>query len=88
MSITSGQTSVTTARVHIDGSDRNPMRLTIQNNDNTKTLYLGGSTVTTSNGLALLKQELLQLTLNPGEALYAVSSDDSGHVVSWLRQVY
>ncbi len=83
--ITSGQTTVGTAAVQIDGSSVNPIHLTIHNNDNTKVLYLGGSDVTTSNGLSLLKEETLQLTLYPGETLFAVTSDGT-HVISWLRQ--
>lgn len=83
--ITSGQTTVGTAAVQIDGSSVNPIHLTIHNNDNTKVLYLGGSNVTTSNGLSLLKEETLQLTLYPGETLFAVTSDGT-HVISWLRQ--
>lgn len=83
--ITSGQTTVGTAAVQIDGSSVNPIHLTLHNNDNTKVLYLGGSDVTISNGLSLLKEETLQLTLYPGETLFAVTSDGT-HVVSWLRQ--
>jgi len=84
--ITSGQATVgTAAAVQIDGSSVNPMYLTIHNNDNTKVLYLGGSDVSTTNGLKLLKEETIQFKLNPGEALYAISSDGS-HVISWLRQ--
>ena len=84
--ISSGQTTVgTAAPVQIDGSSVNPTYLTIHNNDNTKVLYLGGADVSTTNGLLLLKQETLQLRLNPGEALYAISADGS-HVISWLRQ--
>ena len=83
--ITSGQTTVGTAAVQIDGSSVNPIHLTIHNNDNTKVLYLGGSNVTTSNGLSLLKEETLQLTLYPGQTLFAVTSDGT-HVISWLRQ--
>lgn len=84
--ITSGQTTVgTAAPVQIDGSSVNPTYLTVHNNDNTKVMYLGGANVSTTNGLQLLKEETLQFTLNPGEALYAISADGN-HVVSWLRQ--
>lgn len=84
--ISSGQVTVGTGTpVQIDGSSVNATYLTVHNNDNTKVLYLGGSNVNTANGLTLVKEETLQLHLNPGEALYAVSSDGN-HVVSWLRQ--
>ena len=84
--ITSGQATVGTAGpVQIDGSSVNPTYLTVHNNDNTKVLYLGGTGVSTTTGLRLLKEETLQFTLNPGEALYAISGSGD-HVVSWLRQ--
>lgn len=84
--ITSGQTTVGTATpVQIDGSSVNPSYLTIHNNDNTKVLYLGGTGVSSTTGLKLLKEETLQFRLNPGEALYAIS-DSGSHVISWLRQ--
>jgi archaellum component FlaG (FlaF/FlaG flagellin family) len=84
--ISSGQVTVGTAvAVQIDGSSVNPTYLTVHNNDNTKVMYLGGSDVSTTNGLALLKEETVQLRLNPGEALYAISSSGD-HVISWLRQ--
>jgi hypothetical protein len=85
MAITSGQITVTTSRVQIDGSSANPSRLHIHNNDNTTTLYLGNSSVTTSTGLQLLKLDSTELELNPGETLYAISSSGS-HLISWLRQ--
>ena len=84
--ITSGQTTVGTAvPLQIDGSSVNPIYLTVHNNDNTKVMYLGGPTVSTTTGLQLLKEQTLQLKLNPGEALYAISASGD-HVISWLRQ--
>ena len=84
--ITSGQVTVGTATpVQIDGSSVNPIYLTVHNNDNTKVLYLGGETVSTTTGLKLLKEETLQFTINPGEALFAISANGD-HVLSWLRQ--
>lgn len=85
MPITSGQTTVGTVSTQIDGSDDNPSFLRIHNNDNTKTLYVGGSDVTISNGLAVLKQEAFDIILHPGATIYAVT-DSGTHVVSWLRQ--
>ena len=84
--ISSGQVTVGTATpVKIDGSSVNSTYLTVHNNDNTKVLFLGGSNVSTTNGLRLLKEETLQFTLNPGEGLFAVSASGD-HVISWLRQ--
>ena len=83
--ITSGQTTIGTAATLIDGLEVNPFRLHLHNNDNTDAVYLGGSAVTTSNGLVLQKLDSIELIVNPLEALYAVSTK-AGHVVSWLKQ--
>ena len=85
MTITSGQTSVGTSPTLIDGLEVNPFRLHLHNNDNTDEVFLGGSAVTTTTGLRLLKQDSIELIINPLEALYAVSSK-TGHTVSWLKQ--
>ena len=85
MTITSGQTSIGTAVTLIDGLEVNPFRLHLHNNDNTTDLFLGGSAVTTTTGLKLIKADSIELIINPLEALYAVSTK-SGHIVSWLKQ--
>lgn len=53
--------------------------------DNTKLLFIGNGSVTITNGLALQKLDSVELTLNAGESLYAVSESGS-HLISWLRQ--
>jgi hypothetical protein len=85
VAITSGQTSIGTSPTLIDGLEVNPFRLNLHNHDNTDEVFLGGSAVTTTTGLKLLKQDSIELIINPLEALYAVSSK-TGHVVSWLKQ--
>ena len=86
MSLFSGQTSVGTVATLIDGiAWQNPVLLHIHNNDNTETVYLGGPDVSTSNGLRLLKQDSLEITLHQANQIYAVSSQN-GHVVSWIAQ--
>jgi hypothetical protein len=85
VTISSGQTSVGTSPTLIDGLEVNPFRLHLHNNDNTDEVFLGGSAVTTTTGLKILKQDSIELIINPLEALYAVSSK-AGHVVSWLKQ--
>jgi hypothetical protein len=85
MSISSGTVSVGTAATQINGSSSNPIVIHVANNDNTDTMYLGGAAVTTSNGLALLKQERITITLSQGDRLYAVSTKE-GHVLSYLQQ--
>lgn len=85
MTITSGQQAIGTAATPIDGRWANPSRITLQNLDNTDTVYIGGSDVTTSNGLGLLKLETIQFDLEPLEQLYVVATK-TGHTISWLRQ--
>lgn len=83
--ITSGTTVVGLTPTLIDGLGVNPFRLRIHNNDNTADVYLGGSAMTVGTGYKLLKEESIDLIINPLEALYAVS-EKAGHVISWLKQ--
>ena len=85
MAISTNHVTVTTSRVQIDGSSPNPTRLWIYNAGNDKTIYIGNSDVTTTNGFGLLKLEQLQITLNPGESLYAVTEIGTAEM-HWLRQ--
>ena len=86
MTLFSGTTTVGTAATLIDGvAWQNPVVMHIHDNDNTETVYLGGPDVSTSNGLRLLKQDSLEITLHQANQIYAVSSQ-SGHVVSWIAQ--
>lgn len=87
MTILSGVTTVGTVAVHLDSSSINPIKLHVHNDDNTSTIYLGGSAVTVATGYKLLKEESLIFDLNPGEALYAISSK-ADHDVSWIRQTF
>jgi hypothetical protein len=86
MSLFSGQTSVGTAATLIDGiAYNNPVLLHIHNNDNTDAVYIGGPDVTTSNGLKLVKEDSLEITLHQANTIYCVSTK-SGHTVSWIAQ--
>lgn len=84
--ITSGQNTVGTATpVLIGGAYPGASKIHVHNQDNTKVLFLGNSTVTPATGLRLMKEESIELDLYPNEALYAIS-DSGSHTVSWLRQ--
>lgn len=85
MAISTGHVLVGTTPVQIDGQSPNPSRLHIHNMDNTKILFIGNGEVSITNGLGLEKLDSVEITLNPGEALYAVSETGS-HLVTWLRQ--
>jgi hypothetical protein len=85
--ITNGQSSIGTVASAIDGTHANSSIITIHNNDNTEAVYIGGTGVTTSNGLALQKEQTVQFELQPLEQLFAVSGK-AGHTISWLRQAF
>jgi hypothetical protein len=85
MALTSGSVAVGTVATQINGASNNPMRFHISNNDNTDTVYLGNSDVTTTTGLVLAKLERIEFILNPGERLFAVSSK-AGHNVTYIAQ--
>lgn len=83
--ITTGQMAVSGTPQQIDGIHTNPTRIHIHNNDNTADLLLGGADLTVNNGLRLPKLDSIELILNPGEVLFAMSSNGSISV-SWLVQ--
>jgi hypothetical protein len=83
MSIVTGQLSVTTTRVQLDGVSRNPFKLVLHNSG-TNAVYLGGSDVTENNGFNLHANSTLTLELPPLTALFAVSGSGT-HEVSWMR---
>jgi hypothetical protein len=86
MTLFSGTTTVGTAATLIDGvAWNNPVLLHIHNNDVTDEVYVGGSDVTTSNGLRLLKQDSLEITLHQANQIYAVSTK-ANHILSWIAQ--
>jgi hypothetical protein len=84
MAISSGQVTAGTARVQIDGTSSSVYRLHIHNNDNQISLYLGGSDVTTANGLILEKTDSTEIQVSPGDSVWVVSSSAS-HLVSYLK---
>ena len=84
MPISSGQVTAGTARVQIDGTSPSVYRLHIHNNDNQVNLYLGGSDVTTANGLILEKTDSTEVQVSPGDSVWVVSSSNN-HLVSYLK---
>ena len=84
MAITSGQIQVGLTAVAIDGVYTNPYHLHIHNNEQTKTLYVGGPNVTISNGLQLPGVDSLEVIIAPNDQLWVVS-DSGTHLISWLR---
>ena len=84
MTISTQQYTIDTARVMIAGPDNSSQRVTVHNNESSQQVFLGGDNVTTANGIFLDGKEERQITLNPGESLYAVST--SPHVISVMVQ--
>jgi hypothetical protein len=81
--ITTGQATVTTSRVQIDGTSQNPFRVVLHNSG-TNAIYLGNETVTTNDGFNLHTNTTVVLELPPLTALYAIASSGS-HELSWMR---
>jgi len=79
--ITTGQVSVGTVAVQIDGTSVSNFKLHIHNMDNTDTLFIGGEDVTINNGLGLPKLDSIELECYPLESVWVVSPK-SGHNVS------
>jgi hypothetical protein len=84
MPISSGQITVGTTAVQVDGTSQSVYRLHIHNNDNQVNLYLGGPNVTTANGLILEKSDTTEIQVPPGDAVWIVSSS-TNHIVSYLK---
>ena len=84
MTIATAQITLGTASIMIAGPDDSAQRVTVHNNDSSQQVFLGGSDVTASNGIHLDGKEERQITLNPGEALYAVST--GAHAISVMIQ--
>ena len=86
MALFSGNTTVGTVATLIDGvAWQNPVLLHIHNDDNTTTIHIGGPDVTIDNGLELVKQDSLEITLHQSNQIYCVSSK-SNHKISWIAQ--
>lgn len=66
-------------RVKIATADNMPQQVIIHeaDHDASVAVYLGDSTVDATNGFHLHNQETLQLTLRPGDELYAWSAQGS-----------
>ena len=84
MTISTQQYTLGTARIVIAGPDESSQRVTVHNNESAQQVFLGGDNVTTTNGIHLDGKQERQITLNPGESLYAVST--AAHVVSVMVQ--
>lgn len=90
MAFYSGVTAVGTVATVIDGvlinaAGGNPYRLHIHNIDQTTSVFLGGSDVSTTTGFQVDKGAILALTVSPADRLYAISTKN-GHNIGWLTE--
>lgn len=83
--ITTGQATIGLTATPIDGISTTESKITIHNNDNATSIWIGGEGVTPQNGLLLLKEQSYQFNLMPLELIYAVSTK-ADHVISWMKQ--
>jgi hypothetical protein len=79
MSITQSAITVGTALVEVVAPDIQPVRVTMHNleNTNNRFIYLGGSTLVAGQSIHVDASEILQITLDPGDAFYARTSSGS-----------
>ena len=86
MALTSSQVTVTTSPTLLIAAENNPVLVHLHLHDNTDNVYLGNSTVTTSTGLRLIKQDSFEINLAPGNSLYAIITTSTA-TVSVIKQV-
>jgi hypothetical protein len=86
MTLSTGQVTVGTVAVQLDGTSASMWQIHIHNHDQTDALYIGNSDVSSTTGLQLPKLDSIELTMNPGETLHVISTK-TGHVMSYLKQV-
>ena len=86
MALTSSQVTVTTDPTLLVAGETNPVLVHLHLHDNTDNVYLGNSTVTTSTGLRLIKQDSFDMNLAPGNSLYAIITTSTA-TVSVIKQV-
>jgi hypothetical protein len=83
MPITTGQITVGTTRVQIDGSSVSEFKI-ILHNSGSNAIYLGNESVTEGNGFNLHANSTLTLELPPLTHLFAVSRTGN-HDMTWMR---
>lgn len=85
--IVSSQHTVGTAVMQISSPDDNPQLVIIHDHDHTSgdDVFIGGPDVTIENGLHLPKTETIQIMVDAGDSVFAVT--DGGTVEVHVLQV-
>ena len=86
MPLSTSHVTVTTSPTLLVAGETNPILVHLHLHDNTDNVYIGNSTVTTSTGLRLVKQDSFEINLAPGNALYAIITTSTA-TVSIIKQV-
>jgi hypothetical protein len=86
MPLSTSQVTVTTSPTLLVAGETNPVLVHLHLHENTDNVYLGNSTVTTSTGLRLVKQDSFDINLAPGNSLYAIITTSTA-TVSVIKQV-
>ena len=84
MTLTTAQFTLGTAATQIVGPDDMSQRVTVHNNESGQQIFLGNSAVGTATGIHLDGKEERQITLNPGEDIWAIST--GSHSISVMIQ--
>ena len=76
MPITQTTYSIGTALVQVVAPDTMPTKVTLHNLETaaSRQIWIGGSTLVQGQSVHLNSANILQLTLDPGDALYAVTT--------------
>jgi hypothetical protein len=76
MPITQTTISVGTSLVQVAAPDTMPVRITLHNLETiaSRQIWIGGSTLVQGQSVHINSANILQLTLDPGDALYAVTT--------------
>lgn len=86
MGIIATNYSIGTVAALIVPADSNPQNIHVHNNSE-HPIYVGGSNVSTTTGLIILKQATEEFYAVPGDALYCISNGDARdvRVLRWTK---
>jgi hypothetical protein len=83
MPISTGQTTVGTTRIQIDGTSTSDFKIVLHNSGS-NAVYLGNETVADDTGFNLHANSTVILELPPLTNLFAISRSGN-HEISWMR---
>jgi hypothetical protein len=83
MGIGNDQVTVTTSATPIITDDSDGQYVRIRNMSSSRSVFLGTSSVTISNGYELVKDSSIEMSLGPGEEIYGIVEEDT-QPVCWI----